>query len=145
MPPRVSSPETLSPPLNTRRRSSSFERWMRKVSGKRDESVVHHLREAGDVLGGIGGAPALLCAPDVRRAVLQQLALLIGQTSPSSPTRPSIRPCDSPAIKVCTVWCILAMFATCLTGRLNAVDPADLANKRRHRQRRADRRRCGVV
>lgn len=80
---------------------------MRKLSGKRDESVVHHLREAGDVIGGIGGAPALLSAPDVRKAVLQQLALLIGQTSPSNPKRPSISLCDSPAIKVCAMRYIL--------------------------------------
>ncbi|SLM38569.1 hypothetical protein LPUS_08828 [Lasallia pustulata] len=101
MPPRVATPETLSPPLSTRRRSSSFERLIRKLSSKkRDESVLHHLREAGDVFGGIGGAPALHSALDVRRQVLQQLASYIGPTSPSSPTRPSIRPCDSLAIKI---------------------------------------------
>ncbi|MCJ1303346.1 hypothetical protein MMC08_006155 [Hypocenomyce scalaris] len=102
MPPRVTSPETLSPPLSSRRRSSSFERLMRKLSGKREESVLQHLREAGDTIGGIGGAPALLSAPEVRVAVLQQLALLIGQTSPTSLTRPPIRPSDAPAIKVQT-------------------------------------------
>lgn len=90
---------------------------MRRVSGKRDKSVVHHLIEAGDVFGGIGGAPALLSAPDVRRAVLQQIASLIGQKSPTSPTGQSIRPCDSPAIKVYTVRCILAVYVICLTGQ----------------------------
>lgn len=36
-------------------------------------------------------------------------------------------------------------WAPYLTRRLDVVDPADVARKRRHRQRRADRRRCRVL